>query len=263
MGRSLKLGQIRGITIGVHYSWLIVFALLSYSLAVGVFPLFFSGWSTIQYWAVSVIASILFFVSVLAHELGHSFMAQQKGIPVQSITLFLFGGASAIGQETDDAGDELQIAMAGPSISVMVAIVSFGIGYVTQSVNEQVSAIFLFVSITNVILVAFNLIPGYPLDGGRLLRSLIWGFTGNFEVATKITATFGVVIGYLFIVGGILFAFRDLISGIWLIAIGWFLQSAAGQSYGQRRYKPVLEGVQGRVDHGPEPGHRSTGRDHQ
>lgn len=234
MRNSLRVGRIGGVTISIHYTWLIVFGLMTYSLAAGVFPRFYPHWSPAENWMVSALATILLFVSVLAHELGHSFVARAKGIPVQDITLFIFGGATNISQETDDPGDELQIAMAGPAISVMAAIITFAIGYLTAPVNELVSAIFLYLAGANIILVIFNLVPGYPLDGGRMLRALIWGFTGNAGMATKVAATLGVGLGYLCIIGGVIYAFWDLMSGIWLVAIGWFLQNAAEHAYHTR-----------------------------
>lgn len=234
MKNSLRVGRIGGVTINIHYTWLIVFGLMTYSLAAGVFPSFYPHWSSAETWAISALATILLFVSVLAHELGHSFAARAKGIPVQDITLFLFGGATNISQETDDPGDELQIAMAGPSVSVMAAIVTFAIGYLTAPVSEVVSAIFLYLAGANIILVIFNLIPGYPLDGGRMLRSILWGLTGNVGMATRVAATLGVAIGYLCIIGGIIYAFWDVMGGIWLVVIGWFLQNAAEHAYHSR-----------------------------
>ncbi len=234
MKNSLRVGRLGGVTINIHYTWLIVFGLMTYSLAAGVFPSFYPHWSSAENWIVSAVATILLFVSVLAHELGHSFVARAKGIPVQDITLFLFGGATNISQETDDPGDELQIAMAGPSVSVMAAIIAFAIGYLTAPVSEVASAIFLYLAGANIILVIFNLVPGYPLDGGRMLRSILWGMTGNVQMATRVAATLGVGIGYLCIIGGIIYAFWDVMGGIWLVAIGWFLQNAAEHSFHSR-----------------------------
>src|SRR5690606_19033671 len=124
MEASIKLGRIRGIAIGIHYTWLIVFGLLTYSLAVGFFPSLYDGWTSTQYWVVGAIASLLLFASVLAHELGHSLVAQSRGIPVRSITLFIFGGVAQLGQESETARDEFQIAIAGPAVSLVIGVVS-------------------------------------------------------------------------------------------------------------------------------------------
>lgn len=243
MEASFKLGRIRGITIGIHYTWLIVFGLLTYSLAVGVFPGLYSDWTTAQYWGVAALASLLLFASVLAHELGHSVVAQSKGIPVRSITLFIFGGVATITQESKRAGDEFLIAVAGPAVSLVIGVVSIAIYLLTGNVSEYIAAIFLYLGYANLILVAFNLIPGFPLDGGRVFRAIVWGVTNNVQRATRIASTVGVIIGYLFIVAGIFLVFSSPISGIWLIAIGWFLQSAAEQSYQQMRMQRSFEGV--------------------
>jgi Zn-dependent protease/CBS domain-containing protein len=243
MEASIRLGHIRGIPIGIHYTWFIVFGLLTYSLAVGVLPSFYDGWEPLTYWVTGAIASLLLFVSVLAHELGHAFTAQAKGIPVRSITLFIFGGVAAIAEDSEQARDEFLIAIMGPAVSVAIAAVSGLLWLVVQNVNEQVAAILLYLALANTLLVVFNMIPGFPLDGGRVFRAILWGATGNVMTATRIASTAGVIIGYAFIIGGIFLVFSVPITGIWLIAIGWFLQSAADQSYQQLRMRRTFEGV--------------------
>lgn len=245
MEASIKLGTVRGIPIGIHYTWLIVFGLLTYSLADGVLPSWYEDWSTPAYWIVGVIASLLLFASVLAHELGHSLVAISRGIPVKSITLFIFGGVALLGQESEEAGDEFLIAIAGPAVSVLVAVVSLGTWFLFRDTNEQVSAIFLYLAWANFLLVAFNLIPGFPLDGGRVFRSIIWGITNDIRKATRVASIVGVIIGYLFITLGIFLVFSgNLISGVWLVVIGWFLQNAAEQSYQQLAMQRTFQGVQ-------------------
>lgn len=243
MEASIKLGRIRGIQVGIHYTWLIVFGLLTYSLAVGVFPALYEDWTTTRYWLAGAVASILLFASVLAHELGHSVVAQSKGIPVRSITLFIFGGVATISAEAESPGDEFQIAIAGPAVSLVVGIVSIGLWILLSGVNEFAAAILQYLGVANIILVVFNLIPGFPLDGGRVFRAIVWAWTKNVQRATKIASTAGVLIGYLFIVGGIFYVFSEPISGIWMIAIGWFLQNAAEQSYRQMTLQRAFEGV--------------------
>ncbi|HEX3723264.1 MAG TPA: site-2 protease family protein [Nitrolancea sp.] len=245
MEASYKLGRIKGIEIGIHYSWLIIFALLTYSLAESFFPSIYGNWTTGQYWIIGLIASLLLFASVLAHELGHSFVAIAKGIPVHNITLFIFGGVASLSQDVEDAKSEFLIAIAGPAVSLLIAVVAFGGRYLTRGVNEQLSAVFDYLMFANGLLVVFNLIPGFPLDGGRVFRSIVWGITNSMERATRIATTLGVIIGYLFIAVGVFVVFEgDLISGIWFGAIGWFLQTAAGQSMQQFRAQSSVQNVQ-------------------
>lgn len=244
MEASVKLGRIRGIEIGVHYTWIFIFALLTYSLAVDFFPAFYFGWTTGQYWTISVIASLLLFASVLAHELGHSLVAISRGIPVKSITLFIFGGVASLSEDTHDAGTEFKVAIAGPAVSFVIAAISAGLVFAFRGVTEQGQGIVLYLAWANGLLVAFNLIPGFPLDGGRVLRSIVWAITDSVERATKIAGTVGVIIGYLFIVGGVFLIFTTaIISGLWMIAIGWFLQNAANQSMEQMEVQQAFQDV--------------------
>ena len=243
MEASIRLGRLRGIEIGVHYSWLLVFALLTYSLAFGVFPSWYSGWSSGTYWAVGVLASVLLFASVLAHELGHSLVAQSRGVPVIRIVLFIFGGVAQLADEARRARDEFLIAVAGPLVSVAIGIVSLGLWPIVEDISQPLGAIFEYLGWANLILVAFNSIPAYPLDGGRVLRALLWGTLGNVLRATRIAAGIGVAIGFLFMAGGLFLVFRSPLSGIWLIALGWFLQNAAQQSYQQLVIRRLFEGV--------------------
>jgi Zn-dependent protease/CBS domain-containing protein len=244
MEASFNLGRIRGIAIGVHYTWLIVFGLLAYSLARSVFPSWYSDWSITQYWVVGGVASLLLFASVVAHELGHSFVALSRGIGVKSITLFIFGGVATLERESEKANDEFWIAIAGPAVSVVVAVVSWGLWLAMRDVNEAAAAVFEYLALANGMLVGFNLIPGFPLDGGRVFRAIVWGITGSLQRATRVASTVGVIIGYLFIILGIFVVFSGAaVSGIWFIAIGWFLQSAAEQSYQQMRAHRAFAGV--------------------
>lgn len=244
MEASLKLGRIRGIEIGIHYTWVFIFGLLTYSLAVDFFPSFYDNWTTAQYWIISAIASLLLFGSVVAHELGHSFVAMARGIPVKSITLFIFGGVASLSQDTQDARTEFQVAIAGPAVSFLIALVSVGLTYLLEGVSSQAAGVFLYLAWANGLLVAFNLIPGFPLDGGRVFRSIVWGITHDMNRSTNIAGTVGVIIGYLFIILGVFVIFTGaLISGIWFIAIGWFLQNAAEQSRQQVRMQETFQDV--------------------
>lgn len=243
MDGSFKLGRIQGIEIGIHYSWLFVFGLLTFSLARGLLPNLYAGWTTTQYWLIGGLAALLLFLSVLAHELGHSLVAQAKGIPVRSIILFIFGGVASLTQEPRKARDEFQIAIAGPAVSLAIGVVSIVLFLLLERTTEYLAAILLYLGYANLLLVAFNLIPGFPLDGGRVFRAIVWGITNSLQRATKIASTVGVVIGYIFIAIGIFLVFSNPISGIWLIAIGWFLQNAADQSYRQLALERMFEGV--------------------
>ena len=231
MEASFTFGRVRGIPIGVHSTWLIAFALLSYSLAERVLPARYDGWSAGTYWAIGVLATVLLFASVVAHELGHAVVAQARGVGVRSITLFIFGGVALLDQESEEAGDEFAIAVAGPAVSVLVALVAAGLWLATRGVNEQIGALFGYLASANTTLVVFNLIPAFPLDGGRVFRALLWRTTGSVERATRVAASVGMVIGFVFIAVGVFLVFRQPISGIWLVAIGWFLRSAAEQAY--------------------------------
>ena len=244
MNSSFTLGKIRGIEIGINYTWLIALGLISWSLAVGVFPEMFPGWDQATYWIVAIIATLLLFGSVLAHELTHSFVAQSLGMRVQSISLFIFGGVSNIVGEARRAKDELYIAIAGPLSSLALAVL-FGLALLLfRSVNEQLAAILFYLAAINVMLAVFNLIPGFPLDGGRVFRAIVWGITHSFRRATRIATGLGKGIAYLFIFGGLYLAFSgNFLSGIWLAFIGWFLSEAAEASYRQMTVQESLRGV--------------------
>ncbi len=243
MEASIRLGRIRGIEIGLHYSWLLVFALLTYSLAAGVFPSWYPGWNPGTYWAVGALASLLLFASVLAHELGHSLMAQSRGVPVVSIVLFIFGGVAQLADEARRARDEFLIAAAGPLVSLVIGLGSLLLWPIVEDTSQPLGAIFEYLGWANLILVLFNSIPAYPLDGGRILRAILWGILRNMLRATRIAAGIGVATGFLFMAGGLFLVFRSPLSGIWLIALGWFLQNAAQQSYQQLVIRRFFEGV--------------------
>ncbi len=255
MEASIRLGHIRGIPIGLHYSWFIVFGLLTYFLSMpgGFLQQFFPGWQTPTYWIIAATSSLLLFTSVLLHELGHAFTAQYKGIPVKSITLFIFGGVASISQDSETARDEFAIAIMGPVVSVGIAIVS-GVAFLLVSpFQEQLAAIFAYLALVNTVLVIFNMIPGFPLDGGRVFRAFLWGWTGSVEKATRWASMVGVMIGYAFIILGIFMVFVVLFTGIWLILIGWFLQNAADQAYKQMQVQRTFEGIRVRQLMEPNP----------
>jgi Zn-dependent protease len=246
MGGSFRIGRVKGIDINIHFTWFIVFALVIFTLAVFYFPAQYPGWPMFTYWWVAAVTSFLFFASVLGHELAHSLVAISKGIPVSSITLFIFGGVSQITKDADRPGLELLIAGIGPLSSIVFGIAFGFIWLGTRGVSEQVGAIALYMAFINVALGFFNLIPGFPLDGGRVFRSIIWALTRNFRRATRIAVTTGQVVAYGFILGGVALIFftGDILSGVWFAFIGWFLANAAASNYKQTEMQEVFKSVQ-------------------
>jgi Zn-dependent protease len=231
MRASIRLGRILGIPIEVNFSWILIFALLTY-LLVGQFDDSRLGWPLAQRWGVAMITVVLFFLSVLAHELSHSAMALYKGIPVRGITLFIFGGVSQLDKEPVSPRIELAVALIGPLISIVLASI-FGLAwYLLGRGDSPLEVVLLLLAWTNLSLGVFNLVPGYPLDGGRLLRAGIWGITGNHYKATWIAARMGQAIGLSIVSGGVLLAiFTGVVDGIWLGCIGMFLFFMARHSF--------------------------------
>jgi Zn-dependent protease/predicted transcriptional regulator len=244
MPGTFRIGKIAGIDIDIHVSWIIILVLLTVSLATGWFPQLYPGWSTATYWVVSLIASLLLFVSVLLHELAHSLVARRRGLPVKNITLFIFGGVSNIEQEPKSPGIEFQMAVVGPLTSLVIGFVCFLLQLPLRGSNSPLEGILFYLAVTNVLLGVFNLIPGFPLDGGRVLRSIVWRITGSMRQATRVASITGQIIAYLFILLGIwLFFTGNILNGIWLGFIGWFLLSAAQSANAQVMLESVLRGV--------------------
>jgi Zn-dependent protease/predicted transcriptional regulator len=246
MDHSLRIGRINGIDLYVNWSWLIIFLLFTWSLAVAFFPAFFPTMSIATDWIVGAMSSLLIFVSVLAHELSHSFVARSEGIPVSSITLFLFGGVSNITREPPTPRDEFLMAAAGPTMSLAIGIVAYLLLLILGPVlPTAIDAILLALAFYNVALAVFNLLPGFPLDGGRIFRAIVWGITHSFREATNIAVTVGHIFAYLFIFAGVLLAIGGaFLSGLWLVFIGWFLNSAASESKRSSEMETLLHGAQ-------------------
>jgi Zn-dependent protease len=240
----MRLGKIFGIPIGVHYTWFMIFALVTLSLATAYFPDRYPGWSGMGYWAVGLLTSVLFFASVVFHELAHSVVALAWGIPVKSITLFIFGGVAGIGRDPDRPLAEFLIAIAGPISSLLLAL-GFGILWLTGRFLDMtpVAALGLYLGGINLSLAFFNMIPGFPLDGGRVFRSVVWAWTGNMGRATRWAAGVGRAIAVLMIIGGaIMLLMGNWTNGLWLAFIGWFLDNAASQTAQQAWVREALEG---------------------
>ena len=243
MNRStISLGRILGIPIGLDYSWFLIFALLTWSLATSYFPAEFKNWPVTQYWIVGAATVILMFGSVLLHELGHSVVALRYKIPVRSITLFVFGGVAQIGAEPPSAIAEFWIAIAGPITSFALAIL-FGLLQPLVGAFGPLLAIARYLAYINGALALFNLIPGFPLDGGRVFRAVIWGTTHSLRQATLIAAGLGRFIAYLFIILGVWQMFTgNFGNGLWIAFIGWFLESAASSQIHQQTIHDLLAG---------------------
>jgi Zn-dependent protease len=244
---GIPIGKAFGISLRLHYSWFLIFALVTWALAAVYFPSTHPTWSLALKIGAGVITSIFFFGSVLFHELMHSIVALREGIQIQAITLFFLGGVSQMTGEPKTAADEFRMAAAGPFSSLVLGGVFLGIYYLLNSFASEtaqiVAAISQYLGIINILLGVFNLIPGFPLDGGRVLRSLIWWRSRNLQSATRIASNIGRAIGFLFIIGGIFLAFTgNFFNGIWLVLIGWFLESAASSSYKQLMLLEILKG---------------------
>jgi Zn-dependent protease/CBS domain-containing protein len=243
MKSSLRLIRIAGIDIGIHYSWILIFVLLSWSLAQGFFPGLYPGWDTRTYWITGVAAALLLFGSVLIHELAHSFVAKARGIPVTSITLFILGGVSNLEEEPAKPRVELAMAIVGPLASLALAGIFWGLLQLVDNQQSPLAGMLSYLALINTILAVFNLLPGFPLDGGRVLRSILWQKTGSLVRATNIAATVGRFMGWALIAFGLFQVLAGNLGGLWLAFIGWFLSSAADASRRQLTTREQLSGV--------------------
>ena len=239
---NIPLGRILGIPIGLDYSWFVIFALLTWMLAGSYYPAEFKDWSPLLYWSMGAVTAILLFVSVLLHELGHSVVALRYKIPVHGITLFLFGGVAQIGTEPPSAMAEFIIAIAGPIVSLVLAVLFYTLQPLAAG-TETLLGLAKYLAYINLALVLFNLIPGYPLDGGRVFRAIVWQITGNMRRATLIAANVGRFFAFLFIFVGVWQMFSgNFGGGIWIAFIGWFLDNAASAQVHQMMFQGLLAG---------------------
>ena len=263
MRSGFRIARIFDINIEVDWSWLLIFALVTWNLS-ATFSNLHADWGTGLNWGLAIIASLLFFSSVLLHELAHSLVAKARGLPVRRITLFLFGGVSNIEREPPAPSTEFWMAIVGPITSIVLGIVLLlGSGVVTLTENvmpnpqnflaqlSPLTTMLIWLGTVNIFLGIFNMIPGFPLDGGRVLRSILWGISDNLRKATRWATGIGQAIAWLMILAGFAMAFgvsipilgTGTISGLWLVFIGWFLNSSAIASYRQVVIKDVLEDV--------------------
>lgn len=264
MGKGIRIGQLFGIEIRIDWSWLLIFLLVTWNLA-SVFGQVRSEWGVLMVWGLSALAALLFFASVLAHELAHSLVAEAQDIPVRSITLHLFGGVSNIQREPDSPGSEFVMAILGPITSLIIGglllwiagiaagLSAASISNVEQALSQMSPWIIMlsWLGSVNVILGFFNLIPGFPLDGGRVLRSIFWAITDDLRRATRWASWVGQAIAWAMIVTGVGMAFgvevplfgQGVVDGLWLAFIGWFLNTASAQSYQRLIIRDALSDV--------------------
>ncbi len=231
MNATITLGRVAGVRIGINWSWLIVFALIVWTLASGVFPAQNPTHSNGTYIAMAVVAAVVFFGSLLLHELGHAIQARKEGVEIEGITLWLFGGVAQFKGMFPSAGAEFRIAIAGPLVSLGLGIL-FVVVAVFAGLPSAADGVVAWLGYINLTLLAFNMLPALPLDGGRVLRSALWYFKGDLPWATQVAAEIGRNFGYLLIGGGLfLLIFQGSFSGGWVAFIGWFLlQAATGEA---------------------------------
>lgn len=245
MRASIKLGKISGIEIGLHYSWFIIAALIVFSLGEH-FHHVNPHWGPWQVWITALITGILFFITLLLHELAHSLVAQKRGLKVNSITLFALGGVSQTEEDPRDAKTEFWVAIAGPIASLIIGFgclaIAMALGWQRSAEPDTaVTAVLVWLGYINVGLALFNMIPGFPLDGGRVLRSIIWSISKNANRSTRIAARIGQVVAFLFIFDGIWQFFHGGgFGGLWIAFIGWFLMDAAKASYNEVETESTL-----------------------
>jgi Zn-dependent protease/CBS domain-containing protein len=232
--QGVSLGRILGIPIWLDYSWFLAFVLITWMLATSYFPAEFNNWPAAQYWVVGAVTAMMLFVSVLLHELGHSVIAMRYKIPVRSITLFIFGGVAQIGAEPPSARAEFWTALAGPLVSFALAGI-FGVLQLVLTGIAPLLALAKYLAYINGMLGLFNLIPGFPLDGGRVFRAVVWGAAHSLRRATLIAANVGRVIAFLFILLGVWQMLTgNFGNGLWIAFIGWFLENAASAQVQQQ-----------------------------
>jgi Zn-dependent protease len=247
MRSHIKLGRLFGVQVGLHYSWILIAGLIALSLA-GRFQATDPAWGPNLIWAAAILTSLLFFVSLVAHEFAHAMMARAHGIPVRAITLFALGGVAEIERDPENARAELLIAIVGPLASAVIGLaclaLAAALGSATDFGETPAQAVLSWLGYINVTLAAFNMIPGFPLDGGRVLHAVVWWISGNAQRSMRIAAQTGRAVAVLFIGYG-LFRFMTAsgIGGLWLAFIGWFLLEAAGSTYAQVRVAEALQGM--------------------
>ncbi len=246
MMKGVKLFRVLGIQISLNYTWFIVFGLIVWSLASGYFPYHYPGLSRSAHWMMGFLGAVFLFLSVLAHEVTHSYIAKKEGMDVSEITLFIFGGVSQLTKEPEDPQKELKVAIGGPASSLVLALIFWILSKATSPFPDLLlyTGLLNYLAFINLALAVFNLIPGFPLDGGRILRAIYWRKTNNLRKATQIASEAGKWVGVGIILLGLFWILAgNLIGGFWFVIIGIFLRSAAEGGYQQAMMKGALEGV--------------------
>src|SRR5246127_4072876 len=244
---SANVGKILGIPIRIHWTLWLVFLLIAWSLADGYLPIVYPSFSAATDWAIGIISAILLFISVLLHELSHSYIAKKNGLPISRITLFFFGGVSEMSEEPKDAGLEVRMAAAGPLTSFAIAGVLGALWFVGELIGfpTAIIAVLGYNALINGALGAFNLIPAFPLDGGRVLRGSLWRSSRNLLNATRNATRVSEILSLLMIAAGLLLIVvtADFVNGIWIIFLGWFIRSGAETSLQQTQMTEALHGI--------------------
>lgn len=252
---SVRIGTFFGIPIELNPTWFIIFVLVAASLGFGIFPAEFAGWGTAGYLIAGAITALLFFASVVFHELSHSLVARTGGLKIERVTLFIFGGVAQMAEEPRTPGREFVMAIAGPAASIVLAVVFFVSQVVTRAAGAPtwIWGPLAYLAQINLFVGVFNLLPGFPLDGGRVLRSILWAATGNQLKATRWAARSGQVIGYSMVALAVYGVLRGTLSFIWFGLIGWFIAVLADASYRQQLAKERLHGTTVSMAMSPNP----------
>ncbi|PTN31547.1 site-2 protease family protein [Desulfonatronum sp. SC1] len=244
-GKSFKLFEAFGFEFKVDPSWIVIAVLVTWSLAVGFFPHVLEGLEPLDYWKLALVGAFGLFFSVLFHEFWHSWVARKFGVEVRGITLFIFGGVAEMSQEPKTPQSEFWIAIAGPLASLFLAL-SFYLVYdsgIRFGMGEALNSVFMYLALVNLILAIFNLIPAFPMDGGRILRAALWKFKKDQLWATRIATNFGMTFGLVLIGLGLLNVLTgNLVGGLWYSLIGFFIRFAARNSYRHMAVKQALAG---------------------
>ncbi len=255
-GKRIKLFKLLGFEVGVDQSWLILAVLITWSLATGVFPHYFKGLETSTYIWMGIVGALGLFASIIFHELSHSLVARRYGLPIKGITLFIFGGVAHMEDEPPSAKAEFMMAIAGPVSSVVLGVVFYGIGLAVAGASSAnpIAAVIAYLSFINFLLAGFNLLPAFPLDGGRVLRSALWNWKKSLRWATHVSSRIGSGFGVVLILVGILSVILgNFVGGVWWFVIGLFLRGASRQSYRQLIMRKALEGERVRRFMATEP----------
>lgn len=256
LGRSKKILSLFGFEVKIDLSWLVLAVLIVWSLALGFFPHYFPGLSKLSYWLMGIFGALGLFFSIIFHELSHSLVARKYGLPIKSITLFIFGGVAQMDEQPKNPKTEFLMAVAGPISSILLGFLFYGIGTAlsAMAVSQFYTGIFSYLAFINWLVAGFNLIPAFPLDGGRVLRSVLWHWKKNIKWATRIASGIGRGFGIFLIIFGILQFFSgNIIGGVWLFLIGMFVQNASKLSYSQLIMRQGFEGEHVKKFMTPDP----------